>query len=88
MKKEKIAITTAGRNLASELIIHLDVEDSSSDLKSKIKLVIEKLEEFDQHSVAFPANGGFIDNIALSYMYNWTNTTILKGLDTSNSIQQ
>ncbi|VDI25021.1 Hypothetical predicted protein, partial [Mytilus galloprovincialis] len=56
MKKEKIAITTAGRNLASELIIHLDVEDSSSDLKSKIKLVIEKLEEFDQHSVAFPAN--------------------------------
>ncbi|XP_052076128.1 protein mono-ADP-ribosyltransferase PARP14-like [Mytilus californianus] len=69
MKKDKIAMTTAGRNFASEFIIHLDVEDSSSDLKSKIKLVIEKLEEFDQHSVAFPANElGEIQKVSAAFV--------------------
>lgn len=58
-----------------ESIIHLDVEDTSSDLKTKIKLVISKMDEIGQKSVAFPIDGKILKmtsrnlTIALQLLY-------------------
>lgn len=56
MKKEKVTLKPSNK-CESEFTIDLNLEDQSSDLKSKINLVFRELSRCEQYSVVFPVNG-------------------------------
>lgn len=58
MKNDGIAVTACkGSGLLCDVVIHVDMQDTTHKLKEKITHVLEKTEELGKISVAFPALG-------------------------------
>ena len=57
MKKAGIVVTTGGRQLVCDKIIHIDMQDVTKDMKTKIFQILGKTDELQKHKVAIPALG-------------------------------
>ncbi|CAG2248586.1 unnamed protein product [Mytilus edulis] len=66
MKNDGIAVTACkGSGLLCDVVIHVDMQDTTHKLKEKITHVLEKTEELGKISVAFPALGTSNANITI-----------------------
>ncbi|OPL33135.1 poly, partial [Mytilus galloprovincialis] len=66
MKNDGIAVTACkGSGLLCDVVIHVDMQDTTHKLKEKITHVLEKTEELGKLSVAFPALGTSNANITI-----------------------
>ncbi|CAC5392514.1 Protein mono-ADP-ribosyltransferase PARP15 [Mytilus coruscus] len=66
MKNDGIAVTTSkGSGLLCDVVIHVDMQETTHKLKEKITHVLEKAEELGKISVAFPALGTSNANITV-----------------------
>ncbi|CAG2248584.1 PARP10_14_15 [Mytilus edulis] len=86
MKNDGIAVTTCkGSGLICDIVIHVDMQDTTLKLKEKITHVLDKAEELCKISVAFPALGTSSANItvkeAAEEMYSAVNQFQSKSLE-------